>query len=133
MRVLFLDDDEVRHKLVLRYTDRCVHVTTAKEANEKLSAERFDLVFLDHDLSRDHYSSTQDHTGTGTGFDVAKHLAALPQALHPDHVIVHSMHPVGAERMRCALQGAGIRVSLMMFGSSGFLGTLRQVRDFRAA
>ncbi len=126
MRVLVLDDDDIRHeqfKVNLEGHD-VVHVHTVEEAGNALAAEKFDLVYLDHDLNDHGYESKGD-TSYGrrelTGFEVARYIAQyLAPQKHPTKVIVHSWNPPGARMMVAVLRDVGIPVTYEPFnGSSG--------------
>ena len=60
MKILFLDDMEIRHKAFARAAigHEVIAVKTAQEAIQALREEpRFDYVSLDHDLSEEHYET----------------------------------------------------------------------------
>lgn len=110
MRILFLDDDISRHLIMMPKLvgHEVVQVYTAAEAVEALEAnEAFDLVFLDHDLSNDHYASAE--TGNfgkmeNTGYEVAVYIEGkLAANKRPKTVVVHTMNPPGGKRMMAAL------------------------------
>lgn len=75
------------------------------EAVVELRAATFDVVSLDYDL------------GGPNGNDVAMFLARLPVPQRPHVVIVHSMNPVGAQRIVATLGTAGISTIVRPFGS----------------
>ncbi len=66
------------------------------EAVACLRARSFDVVSLDYDL------------GGANGNDVAMRLAELSVPARPSHVVIHSMNPVGAQRIAATLRTAGI-------------------------
>jgi len=66
--------------------------TAALEAFRK---EQYDIAFLDHDLGR-----TKE-----TGYTVACWLERNPQ-FKPETIVIHSVNPVGAKRMKQALPTA---------------------------
>ena len=74
------------------------------EAVAKLHATTFDVVSLDFDL------------GGPNGNDVAMFLAGLLVPRRPYTVIVHSMNPVGAQRIVATLGTAGIPTVVRPFG-----------------
>lgn len=83
-------------------------VTIARSYDEalvELHAATFDVVSLDYDL------------GGPNGNDVAMFLARLPVPRRPHVVIVHSMNPVGAQRILRTLETAGIATIYRPFGS----------------
>ena len=106
MKILFLDDMEVRHQHFRMQSIGSIvtHVYDAKSAIDKLSTESFDVASLDHDLSVDTIMLMPDK-GEGSGYDVALFIAALPPDRRPATVIIHSLNPAGSERMIKALEG----------------------------
>lgn len=75
-----------------------VHAKTAREAIRYLESEEVSVVSLDHDLGALH----------GTGYDVATYIEekAAKRLLPRMQWHVHSANPVGAARMRAAMQSA---------------------------
>ncbi len=75
-----------------------VHAATAPEAIRYLSTEEVSIVSLDHDLGAEN----------GTGYDVATYIEerAAKRTLPRLEWHVHSANPVGAARMRAALESA---------------------------
>lgn len=109
-RILFLDDSEPRHRKFRQKTigHRVTFVRTHDEALAALAGERFDEVWLDHDLS-EAAAAGQPASGEKTGYDVACAIAALPPNKRPRLAYVHSLNPPGSERIVQALVAAGIR------------------------
>ena len=70
-------------------------VTTAKETIEKLSSEKWDYVFLDHDLG----GQTYVPSGPGTGYEVAQWISNNPDQ-KPEKVIIHSFNEPGRKNMQ---------------------------------
>ncbi len=109
MRILFLDDNEIRHRAFRRVSIGHVvdHVYTAAEAIARLDrADVYDLVYLDHDLD---WQATAGLTPLEeTGQHVAEHIVGMPRARRPRAVRVHSFNPVGGPRMIAILRSAGI-------------------------
>lgn len=142
MQILFLDDDDLRHRLFRRSLVGSPHAITpvknAKEAIQALQTRRFDLVFLDHDLADQHYVTLQQASaglwgasmgGEATGYEVARFIAEVLAAdLRPRQLVVHSMNPEGSKRMVAALEGAGLEVHKITFGSKEFSRLLEQLR-----
>ncbi len=64
-RILFLDDAPERHQQIAAMIPNATHVETAADAIDQLRTNRFDIVFLDHDL--DQYGAVDP----GSGEDVA--------------------------------------------------------------
>jgi hypothetical protein len=134
MKILFLDDEEMRHRLVRRHTMRFTHVHTAQQAIEAMQAQRFDVVFLDHDLAPSHYVSLQQAQagvwgselgGQPTGYEVVRWMVKQDPATVPAHTIIHSMNPAGADRMVSALHQAGLTAERRVFGSDSFMVALK--------
>lgn len=111
MRVLILDDMDVRHDKISRMhlDDKVDHAYTAEEATYFLNTYKYQLVYLDHDLAAEHYVDGKSEESTG--FDVAMHIHGMSKSDLPDQVIIHSWNPVGAERMYDQLKDLGIFVS----------------------
>lgn len=128
MRVLVLDDDNTRHKTFKKNLigHDVVHVHTYDEAVTALEGERFNVMYLDHDLNLEgiHRSVMIDEeTGIEwelTGADVARAIVALPSEKHPERTIVHSYNPSGAANIVAILHDARIEAVRNLFsGSSG--------------
>jgi len=84
-RVFVLDDTEDRISWFRQRLPQMRHAKTAEAALEILSAETFDLVFLDHDLSwMDAGFPERLH---GNGKEVARYLARTNFA---GRVVIHS-------------------------------------------
>lgn len=119
MRILVLDDDEIRHE---QFRDNLkehsvVHVYTAEEAGAALGAEKFDLAYLDHDLQDFQNNPSGYGVIEQTGFDVARFIARyLAPQKRPDKVIVHSWNPGGAIRMVKELRENGLVAVYEPFG-----------------
>jgi hypothetical protein len=116
MKVLVLDDLKERHdqidQAVSAYdpTAGIWHVYTTEQAKSALSSTRFDVAYLDHDLGEwmdNGYGKKIEATGTHVAWFIANEL---PPEKRP-RVIIHSMNPVGAERMMSILKDAGVRVT----------------------
>lgn len=109
MKVLFLDDDPTRHaKFRQAHIGVDVnYVWTAKEAIEAMAEEYFEQMSLDHDLAAQ-LNMELPPEGEGSGYDVALHIAQLPEDKRPKLVVIHSFNPEGARRMHIAINKAGI-------------------------
>jgi CheY-like chemotaxis protein len=107
MRVLVLDDEQVRHEEFVRQhpADEVVSARSVHEACAALRGPRFDRVQLDHDLG----------SGSPTGLEAARFIAEMEQERRPAMVIVHSHNPVGAREMVLTLRDAGVRALWMRF------------------
>ena len=129
MRILILEDDPQRvcrfRELFKALEVELRHVATAADAIALLHSDRFDAVFLDHDLGGRVYVDSDE---PNTGFQVAK---ALPETLNrSSFVVVHSWNPGGTEKMLDVLQRKGCRAQAAPFGSfdAAILGTVRTER-----
>ncbi len=119
MRILILDDDEIRHKhFAKHYADHYVkHVYSHTAAVVALmNDERYDLVHLDHDLN-DFVDYDPAFPGQGhiefTGMDTAVFITnRLGYDNQPSKIIIHSWNPAGAQRMLQHLQHEGIQESV---------------------
>lgn len=116
IRVLILEDDANR---ISSFRDcfqelgkpHCIEVT--KSVNEALGwvqEHPYDLIFLDHDLSDEHYAGEPGNTTfvNPTGYDFAKWFETNPERAH-DHgnFFTHSMNPIGRVNIRLAIQSTG--------------------------
>lgn len=116
-RILILEDNVLRTKVFkLKYGGRYhLHIfDTALEAIESLEIFKYDLIFLDHDLGGKMFVETDDENGTG--LDVAKALAKMKKHKRVP-VIIHSLNPVGASKMKVTLGKRAKRIpfSLELF------------------
>ena len=96
MKALILDDTESVHQAFTKNAPGdciLVHTYTVEETLEKLSAEKFDVLFLDYDLW-----GYFNPSGQGSGYDVALWLEKNPQ-FRPKRVIIHSANLSGAEKI----------------------------------
>lgn len=117
MRILVLDDLEVRHavigKMLRRREHEVVHVYNYDDAVSALRGERFDEMYLDHDLEcyvQEMYGSREL-----TGAHVAREITALPAEKHPARIVIHSWNVDGARNMRSILQEHCIPVVIQPF------------------
>lgn len=103
MRILVLDDSKERLKKfqgqLFQVTLDCV--MTSREAIKKLSENRYDVVFLDHDLGGQIYQPS----GPGSGYEVALWLHDNPEN-KPKQIIIHSFNLNGSQRMLSLLPEA---------------------------
>ena len=103
MNVLILEDSPERQEQFKKsLANHNITITdSSKIAIEKLSNEKFDLLFLDHDLG----GKAHVQSGENTGYEVAKFLEENMQ-FAPNFIIVHSMNIVGAKNIMNALPRA---------------------------
>jgi hypothetical protein len=129
LKILFLDDEKVRHELFERWCPDADHCYTYESCIQLLSMNKYDVVSLDHDLKLD-YSICSAHRvpvrdcprcevripaiGERNGVDIAKFIVGLVQK--PSVAIVHSFNPTGAKQMVGLLASAGIKTYRIPFG-----------------
>lgn len=126
MRILVLDDDDVRHERFKDYFrgHEVSHVYTVDGAITALIGDPvFDFAFLDHDLNDYHHKSLHNDGGYGkvelNGVDVASFIARiLDVEKRPREVVVHSWNPAGARSMINILRDASIKTHQWVFDSS---------------
>lgn len=122
MKILFLDDDEVRQTMFFRKFlkfkqdgDILVTTRTVEETIEALKTKGpFDVIDLDHDLGGKIFVKEVE----GTGYQVALFIEnELPNELLPKHVIIHSYNPDGVRRMMESIAKRVTSVQYIPFGS----------------
>ena len=105
MRILILDDDWERlarfEKMYIGHRVTCVE--TVGEAISELEANKFDVLFLDHDLG--HRVHVESDGLEETGYLVALWLADNPQH-KPETIIVHSLNEIGSKNILSVLPEA---------------------------
>jgi hypothetical protein len=108
IRVFLLDDDKRRHRwFSARFKGDFVDVAdNVEQAQEFLSANSYDAIFLDHDLHPEHYN-TDSRDDTRTGYAIASWLAAHPELQPASTILVHTRNADGAMRMVEELRRAG--------------------------
>ena len=116
IRVFLLEDDKRRHDWFSErfqgdYLDIADNVP---QAQELLSNNSYDAIFLDHDLHPEHYnSSTTDDERTG--YAIALWLASQPQLQRASTILVHTRNADGAMRMVEELRLAGRAAEFVPF------------------
>lgn len=117
MRILFLDDDEFRHKAITRTCigHELVRVYTVPEFVSALGDGPYDVIFLDHDLGGKQMVESDGEEETG--YHAALAIIDLSIALRPKMVVIHSYNPVGAEIMCRKLIENGISAYKIPFDS----------------
>ena len=116
MRILFLDDDGLRHdrfRSMVAPSHSVRYVWTAEEAIEALLTDSFDIACLDHDLGGKQFVPSEG--AEATGYTVAKAIAEMDRK--PAQVIVHSFNAVGAQNMVECLTAAGVNAVRLLFGT----------------
>ena len=108
IRVFLLDDDSRRHKwFEVRFKGDFIHVAkNVAQAQQLLSENSYDAIFLDHDLHPEHYASS-DHDDERTGYAVAAWLASNPELQRGSTILVHTRNADGAMRMVEEMRRAG--------------------------
>jgi CheY-like chemotaxis protein len=108
LRVFLLDDDVLRHEwFTKRFEGDRLDVASAPErAIELLSSNSYDLIFLDHDLLPEHYSS-EERDDERSGYAVARWLSERPDRCAVAHIIAHTRNADGALRMVELLRSVG--------------------------
>ncbi len=101
-RILFLDDDPDRHRLIAKALPNARHVHTANEAIRALQNKIWDVVFLDHDL--DQFGAENP----GTGEDVADWVIAHAERFRHTLFIIHSHNWIFGPVMERKLRAAGL-------------------------
>ena len=102
-RVFVLDDTEDRLSWFRQRLPKMRYAKTSEAALELLSAEHFDLVFLDHDLNwMDAADPRRQH---GNGKEVARYLARTG---FPGRIVIHSKNEDGVKVMAALLPAAEI-------------------------
>jgi len=124
---LVLDDQQVR---LQAFTTRLKHdvelgvrvvITDSFDvALEEASREKFDIMFLDHDLGdatdvNRIPSMYGESSRSWTGEDFVRCLLNLHKSRWPEEVIIHSWNPDGAKRMKCRLDDAGVSAVINPF------------------
>lgn len=102
--ILVLEDNPQRHAIFRKnFADgnHLVIVETAKEAIALLDNERWDFLFLDHDLG----GQIMVPSGPDTGYEVALWLEAHVNK-NPDNIIIHSHNIIGSAKMHAAIKGS---------------------------
>lgn len=123
MKILILDDADVRHKVFdLRYEDHDVHhAMTYREFISQLEAgSPWDLIHLDHDLGDyttgdtfvDSWGQTREYNGQHAAYKICE----LSDDMLPKQVIIQSINPEGAKRIKQILQKRGVLVAWTPFG-----------------
>lgn len=124
MKVLFLDDDPIRHdnfKLIVHPSFLVDYVYTAEECIDKLKSNTYDIVSLDHDLGGQVFVDSAERD---TGMEVVRFLETniIPPILL---VICHSYNTAAAPIMVNKLQKLShinnvLRIPFMMNGYKNY-------------
>jgi CheY-like chemotaxis protein len=108
IRVFLLDDDTRRHEwFSKRFKGDVIDVADNVEAAQQyLSTNSYDAIFLDHDLHPEHYHA-KSHDDERTGYAIALWLAANPELQRASTILVHTRNADGAIRMVEELRKSG--------------------------
>ena len=108
VRVFLLDDDTMRHAWFAKQFkgDRLDVAVDPARAVELLSANYYDVIFLDHDLLPEHYYA-EGFDDERSGYAVARWLAENPAKLAAATIIAHTRNADGALRMVELLRRTG--------------------------
>lgn len=104
LKALILEDDHNRMSQMHTKMIGIAHLTIVETANEAIAAltdDSWDLLSLDHDLGGEEMVDS----GPGTGYEVACWLENNPHK-QPAVIWIHSLNPVGRNRMSQALPDA---------------------------
>lgn len=113
LKLLFLDDEVVRHEALDRWCQGAHHCYTYDSCIRLLKNNEYDIVSLDHDLSVEMAAGIAPADEL-TGTDVAKFIAQMDRK--PTHAILHTFSMPGAARMGAILREAGLSVFRVPFG-----------------
>lgn len=104
-KVLILEDSAERVKAFSTnfINAEIIYTQIPIEAINHLKNEKFDYIFLDHDLGGTVYANSDENSG----YAVAKWLEENPDR-QPDYIILHSLNPTGVANMKQALPKAKI-------------------------
>ena len=117
IRVFLLDDDERRHAwFSARFKKDLVDVADNVEAAQQLlSTNSYDAIFLDHDLLPHHYESNNHGDFANTGYAVAEWLNDHPELQRAATIIVHTRNADAAIPMVQTLRESGRNVEYCAF------------------
>lgn len=106
MRILFLDDNEFRHKKMMKNSIgfSVSQAFNAQEAISLLREKEFELIMLDHDL--DNATQNEVNNDEEDGRFVCRWMA--DNGTHSQTpIVIHSLNAVGAAGMERILKSAG--------------------------
>jgi CheY-like chemotaxis protein len=100
MRILIIDDNQLRHETLKKRYGEADCAYGYDEAIQYLESGEYDLVSFDHDLG--------DFVGgvERTGATVARWMGM--NGITCKRVVIHSNNPIGAENIRSIVISAGI-------------------------
>jgi hypothetical protein len=122
MRILILDDNSERHKIFKQFYlgHKVTHVYYYSDCIQELKKGGWDIVHLDHDLGEEvnDADTLVDSWGSQrllTGLDVVRWMIDYPVKNLAKKVIVHSVNPVGGQKMQEELVQSGFDSILRPF------------------
>ncbi len=115
--ILLLDDDTRRHRWFAKrfdgdYLDIAENVDDAKEF---LTENKYDAIFLDHDLLPHHYESNDHGDHENTGYAIAEWLYERHNLQRAATIIVHTRNADAAIPMVHKLRESGRNVEYCAF------------------
>lgn len=103
MKLFILEDDPIRiEKFKTMFSKHDVDlVENAQDGIRLLNENKYDYIFLDHDLGGEQMVDSYEDN---TGYTVAKEIPNGPNSGTP--IIIHSFNPIGAANMKSILPGS---------------------------
>lgn len=98
MEIFILEDSAERIKFFKKTLESKHNLTfsdNVEEAKKLLQVKKYDVIFFDHDLDNKVFVSSND---PNTGYQLAKWIEE--KGMRFDQVVIHSLNPVGAERIK---------------------------------
>jgi hypothetical protein len=137
MRILFLDDDDLRHEIFAEQAKagghESFHAHTVDEFAGLVDLHDFEQVWLDHDLNDFQYESkSADMYGSNEidGRAAAHILNGLLPERRPKKIVIHSWNDTGAARMEAILRSGGFTdVHIEEFDGVAFFTRLKKWKD----
>lgn len=117
IQVFLLDDDVRRHRwFAKRFDGDDLDIAeNVDEAKELLQENKYDAIFLDHDLLPEHYESNDHDDFARTGYAVAEWLNENKEINRAATIIVHTRNADGAIKMVEKLRETGRQVEYVPF------------------
>lgn len=115
MKILIIEDLNSRITLFLKGIHKnqpnssVYSCSTLADAQVHFLGNKFDIVFLDHDLLDEHYD-LESLSYSGTGSEICSWLAGSGIGKRNKLYVIHSLNSKGAERMHRYLSDAGLNV-----------------------
>jgi hypothetical protein len=116
-RLLFLDDDSMRHEWADEFYSLydVHHAYNIAQFRKALERHHFEVVSFDHDIDGPPHAPSVRFTGV----TCAEWMIQQHPDRHPDECIVHSWNPSGGDRIEATLRRAGFTVTRRMAGTEG--------------